>query len=314
VIDESEVGAYHIWSRTVRRAFLTGFDPQTGVNYSYRKELIERRLEALASVFAIDCCDFTVLDNHLHLILRNRPDIVAGWSDEEVARRWLRLKRSELELQDEPTAEQIAEFVADRERVAKARKSLSCISDFMGSLKEAVAVVCNFVDRCTGNFWQGRFGARRLNDVAELLVCSLYVNMNPIRAGLADTPETAEHTSTYARLQDRQAGDPDLPSSGWLAPVHVDGDGYDGVGAKRRASNKGFLEISFVEQLELLDNLVRRERIEQSGGTSSDIPPVLERLGVTTSQWEHAVTVTSRRFARELDIMAMMFAEARRRS
>ena len=98
VIDETEVGAYHVWSRTVRRAFLTGVDPQTGVDYSYRKELIERRLEALASVFAIDCCDFTVLDNHLHLILRNRPDIVAGWSDEEVARRWLRLKRSELEL------------------------------------------------------------------------------------------------------------------------------------------------------------------------------------------------------------------------
>jgi len=74
------------------------------------------------------------------------------------------------------------------------------------------------------------------------------------------------------------------------------------------------LEISFVEQLELLDALVRRERIEQSGGTSSDIPPVLERLGVTASQWEHSVTVTSRRFARELDVMAMMFAEARRSS
>jgi REP element-mobilizing transposase RayT len=314
VIDETEVGAYHVWTRTVRRAFLTGVDPQTGVDYSYRKELIERRLEALSSVFAIDCADFTVLDNHLHLILRNRPDIVAGWTDEEVARRWLRLQRSALELHDEPTPEQIAQFVADRERVAKARKSLSCISDFMGALKEAIAVVCNLVDRCTGNFWQGRFRARRLADVAELLVCSLYVNMNPIRAGLAQTPETAEHTSTYARMQDRRSGDPNLPSSGWLSPVHVDGDGYDGVGARRRASNKGFLDVSFVEFLQLLDALVRRERIERSGGTSQDLPPVLERLGVTASQWEHAVTATSRRFARELDIMAMMFAEARRRS
>jgi len=65
----------------------------------------------------------------------------------------------------------------------------------------------------------------------------------------------------------------------WLSPMN--GDGYDGMGARRRASNKGFLEISFVEQLELLDALVRRERIEQSGGTSSDIPSVLDRLGVT---------------------------------
>jgi hypothetical protein len=45
----------------------------------------------LASVFAIDCLTFAVLSNHLHLILRSRPDIVRGWSDQEVAKRWLRL-------------------------------------------------------------------------------------------------------------------------------------------------------------------------------------------------------------------------------
>ena len=95
--------------------------------------------------------------------------------------------------------------------------------------------------------------------------------------------------------------------------MHVDGDGYDGVAAKRRASNQGFLGISFVEYLELLDALIRRERIEQEGGTSNDYPPVLQRLGVTAAMWEQAVQVTSRRFARELDIMAMMFAEARQR-
>ena len=67
--------------------------------------------------------------------------------------------------------------------------------------------------------------------------------MNPIRAGLAERPEDSEYTSTYARLRDRLAGDANLALSGWLAPVHVDGDGYDGAGARRRASNKGFLGI-----------------------------------------------------------------------
>jgi len=56
-----------------------------------------------------------------------------------------------------------------------------------------------------------------------------------------------------AVLHDRLADDAKRSRSGWLSPVHVDGDGYDGVVARRRASNKGFLEISFVEQLELLD-------------------------------------------------------------
>jgi REP element-mobilizing transposase RayT len=312
-IDESVVGAYHVWSRTVRRAFLTGVDAETGVDHSYRKELLEQRLEALASVFAVEVLDHTVLDNHFHAILRNRPDLVAGWTDEEVGRRWLRLKRSELELNDEPTIEQLAEFLTDPARVARARKALSSISELMAHLKEPLARHSNFVDRCCGNFWQGRFRARRLNNDAALLVCSLYVNMNPIRAGLADKPENAEHTSMHARLQDRMAGDAELSRSGWLAAVHVDGDGYDGVADGRRASNKGYLEIVFREYLELLDALIRRERIEKAGGASSDYPSVLERLGVTAAMWESAVQVTSRRFARELDIMAMMFAEARRR-
>jgi len=80
-----------------------------------------------------------------------------------------------------------------------------------------------------------------------------------------------------------------------------------------RASTQGFLGISFIECLELLDALIRRERIERNGGTSSEYPSVLQRLGITAAMWEQTVQVTSRRFARELDIMAMMFAEARPR-
>jgi len=38
----------------------------------------------------IDCLTYTVQSNHMHLALRSRPDVVAGWSDEEVAQRWLR--------------------------------------------------------------------------------------------------------------------------------------------------------------------------------------------------------------------------------
>jgi len=52
---------------------------------------------------------------------------------------------------------------------------------------------------------------------------------------------------------------------------------------------------------------------DKAGGTQVDYPPVLERLGVDATDWEKSVRVTSRRFARELDIMAMMFAEARQR-
>ncbi len=47
--------------------------------------------ELLAAVFGIDVLSYAVMSNHLHVILRVRPDIVKLWSDEEVATRWLRL-------------------------------------------------------------------------------------------------------------------------------------------------------------------------------------------------------------------------------
>jgi len=100
----------------------------------------------------------------------------------------------------------------------------------------------NAQDDCVGSFWQTRFGCERLDDDAALLVCSLYVNINPIRAGIAGKPEESRYTSAYERMQDRMSGDPRHPSSSWLSAVQVDGDGYDGVAAKRRASNRAFWE------------------------------------------------------------------------
>ena len=313
VIDESVVGAYFITTRTARRAFLTGYDPQTRRDTSHRKELIRLRIEVLASVFAVECCDHTVLDNHLHMILRNRPDVVAGWSDREVARRWLRLNHSELALRDEPKKEWVDALVADPRRLARARRALSSISEFMKQLKCAVAVMFNAEDGCSGCFWQGRFTCSRLENDAALLVCSLYINLNPIRAGIARGIEDAEYTSAHARIEDAKTRDKSRPKSGYLASVHVDGDSYDGVKTKRRASNKGYLHVKFVEYLELLDAIIRRERAERDGCEVLEYPSILKRIGIGVAEWGHAVRLTSRRFTRELEIMVAMYEEARRR-
>lgn len=48
-------------------------------------------MESLAGLFGVEVAAFDVLSNHLHVILRIRPDVVALWSDQEVARRWLAL-------------------------------------------------------------------------------------------------------------------------------------------------------------------------------------------------------------------------------
>ena len=88
IVADDELGIYHCISRCVRRAFLCGVDPVTGINHDHRKEWIRARLQQLASVFAIEVCGYAVLSNHFHVVLRVRPDLTQEWSDEEVAIRW----------------------------------------------------------------------------------------------------------------------------------------------------------------------------------------------------------------------------------
>jgi hypothetical protein len=91
IVVADEMGVYHCVQRVVRRAFLCGVDPLSGNSYEHRKSWIRQGLETLAGLFGIEIAAFAVLSNHLHVILRNRPDVVALWSDQEVAQRWLAL-------------------------------------------------------------------------------------------------------------------------------------------------------------------------------------------------------------------------------
>ena len=88
VFDPHEVGVYHCWNRCVRRVWLCGVDKLTGKNYNYRRRWIKKRLRLLCQFFAIEVGFYALLSSHWHLILRNRPDIVETWSNEEVVRRY----------------------------------------------------------------------------------------------------------------------------------------------------------------------------------------------------------------------------------
>ena len=80
IFDPNEVGAFHAVQRTVRRAWLCGQDPVSGKSFEHRRTWIQDRLQELAASFGIDCLSFAVMVNHVHVILRNRPDVVAGWN------------------------------------------------------------------------------------------------------------------------------------------------------------------------------------------------------------------------------------------
>lgn len=204
LFDPTTVGAYHCYSRCVRRAFLCGEDGGTERDYRYRLEWVRKRLEALAGIFAIDVLDHAVMENHVHTILRNRPDVAREWSGDELLRRWSRLSRRQLELVPEAGEAEIREQLEDDAWVAEVRERLSSLSWFMLMLNEPLARKANAEDKVSGHFWAERFGSVRLEDDESLLVCSLYVDLNPIRAGQCLTPEEAEYTGACGRWRDWQ--------------------------------------------------------------------------------------------------------------
>jgi len=333
IVCETEVEMFHAYTRCVRRAFLCGQDALTGQNFDHRKQWIEERLQELSGIMALDLCGFAIMANHLHVVVRTRPDLVAAWSDEEVARRWWRLfphRRDREQRPAEPEAHELALLTADPQALAERRRRLSSLSWFMRCLSEPIARRANREDEVSGRFWEGRFKCQKLLDEAAILACSVYVDLNPIRAGLAATPETSSHTSAHARIQGRReraerapaktraAGKPrpaaEVPGDAWLCPVSVDGDPTVAARATVacRASNKGFLSLSLEDYLRILDWTGRQLRRDKRGAIPGDLAPILQRLGMSGDCWVDTVTNFGRWFHRAAGRVSLVIQEAAR--
>ena len=293
--DENQIGIYHCTNRCVRRAFLCGEDPFSGRSFEHRREWVRARLEELAAIFAIDHLNFSILGNHLHVLIRNRPDIRDRWTDEEVVRRWWRLfpkRKDEQGRAAELTDAELEAMLGDTQSVRQWRGRLGHISWFMRCLAENIAVRANREEQISSRFWQGRFKAVRILDEAALLACAMYIDLNPIRARLAETPETSLFTSVYERLAAMLAvnkqevlgsgSDPGANAEGasrsgaardgWLSPVLLDDEQERREPPPvRRASNRGYLGIPFAEYLRLLDWTGREIRADKRGSILEDL-------------------------------------------
>lgn len=325
VIREGEVGVYHVWSRCVRGAYLCGTDPSTGLNYSHRRDWIRSFQQRLAGLFGIEIGFRAELANHIHLVLRARPDVVETWSDEEVAFRMktvYRLVKSEDgQTIREVTAEDVAKELADPTRAVVLRKRLSNISDFMQALGEHIAVRANREDGTSGHFWEERFGARYLESESAILVCGMYVDLNQIRAGEALTPEESTHTSAYDRIEAwkaRAGGEATGArlADAWMCKLTLDerSEAYVGPASSKtsyRASDKGLLPIRFVDYVALLDATGRIIREGKRGAIPAHLAPILDRLGINRSLWIDLVTKFDSYFGHIVGRAAQVLERAR---
>jgi hypothetical protein len=292
LVDEAVTPWYHCVSRCVRRARLCGGDR------AHRKDWIVARLRELVEVFAIHCGGFAVMDNHLHLLLRLDSARVRSWSDEEIARRWLTLfpLRDVAGLALPVAEERVRRFAADASWVARARARLGDLGWFMKCLKEPLARLANREDGCTGAFWEGRFRSVAVLDDEALLAVAAYIDLNPVAAGVAETPEDSEHTSLRARLDhaqgqgasatlrddlSTQTDDPGQEEGLWLAPVNDRREAQAG----RVGLVSGFTLSCY---LRLVDAAGRLER-DGKGSLPADAASIFARLGLEGSRWRETL-------------------------
>ncbi len=316
IFAQDEIQAFHLVNRCVRRTRLFGKEKKSGKDYSHRKQWIRERLEVLAGIFGLDILGFAVLSNHLHVIVRTRPDLVKAWSDDEVALRWWNLfpqRRNKDGSPAEPTDAELSHIRNNTSGMKEKRRRLSNVSWFMKCLTEPIAKRSNREDKVSGHFWEARYRAQPLLDEMAITACMAYVDLNPIRAGVAATPETSEFTSAKERISDRQdvslvspaaAKDQQIEHgerAGWLAPIPLDPPRKKvrEKRASRRASNKGCLPMTLDEYLKLLDWTGRQLRRDEIGRIPEEFAPILDRLDCSTESWLDLVKNFRKRFRTE---------------
>jgi hypothetical protein len=171
----------------------------------------------------------------------------------------------------------------------------------MRSLNEHIARLANREDECSGRFWEGRYTSVPLLDQAALIACMAYVDLNPVRARLAETPETSAHTAVLRRARARtrfraatevRARDParaaKLLAKGGLDPdaVHAE-HGLWLCPLERCIVGEPLANwrITPDEYLTLVDATGRIVRAGKRGSIPPELAPILARLELTVEAW-----------------------------
>ncbi|MCG6938223.1 MAG: transposase [Gammaproteobacteria bacterium] len=271
---------YHCTTRCVRRAFLCGEDKFTGKSFEHRRKWIEERLLQLGGIYAIDVCAYAVMSNHYHVVLHINRDQALGWSVNEVIDRWHQLFKGNLlsqrYCQGEPLSK--AEQTALNECVEEWRNRLMDISWFMRCANEFIARSANREDQVTGRFWESRFSSQALLDEKALMAGMVYVELNPIRAKMAETPEQSDYTSIKRRItQALKVNNPE--AIGQQPETLFPFAGYPG------ADMPEGIPFSLSDYLELVDWTGRIIREDKRGYIPEQVPPILQRLTIDTRHW-----------------------------
>lgn len=260
---------------------MCGKDKLTGQSFEHRRQWVEDRLMLLADVFCVDVCAFAVMSNHTHVVLRINKQKADALSVKGVIERWHKLHKGMLLAQRYVSSDKCdvmseAEIETVKTLAEVYRHRLYDISWFMRLLNEYIARKANEEDNCTGHFWEGRFKSQALMDEPSLAACMAYVDLNPVRACLANTPETSDHTSIQKRINAAKSN---------RQPVSL----LPFVGGLRSNVPDG-LPFQLQEYIELVERSGRYLYANKKGKIDDAISPILTRVGLAHCDWTEMVT------------------------
>jgi hypothetical protein len=302
LVSVSDTPYYHCISRCVRRAYLCGEDSYTGQSYEHRRAWFIERLAILSEVFSIEVAAYAVMSNHCHLVVHINEAAARELSLDDVIERWCILYRGPGVIQRYRAGGALS--AAEQEAVSTIvetwRGRLSNLSWFMRCLNEHIARRANAEDRCTGRFWEGRFKSQALLDDPALITAMAYVDLNPIRTGIAKDVAGSDKTSIQQRLKaiTGQPVEPQVPLQG-----------FSGVETQLSTG----LPFNLQDYVALVDWTGRYLRNDKPGSIDPRRPELLAVLGIAEGEWLPNVTAMQARYELVMGAPEKMKAHAQSR-
>ena len=161
----------------------------------------------------------------------------------------------------------------------------------MNCLNEPIVRRANAEDRCTGHLWESRFHSQALMSDEAVVTAMAYVDLNPVRAGIAKTPEAADYTSVRARLNENSTSTAlrrsisESLKSGELRRFNVPMRPLLPISDAMNAGESPQVPILRNDYLALLDVTGHVDVAGNRGRINPALEPILERLGISKDVW-----------------------------